>query len=266
MLGSGLFGRLRRSFEVLFAQEPIAPLISVVIPIYDRVEPLRESIESILGQTYRRFELLLVCDGSPAETLEVVEAYRHHPQVRIFIFPDNSGNAVRGRNLAIREAKGEYLAFQDSDDIAHPQRLARSLRHMTVHGADVVYGAWRVKLEDPSRAPHLKDGQLVLSPDCDYEQLRRVCVPCQSTVMARLAALRAVGGVKPKMRYLEDYELWMRLAYYGYKFKSVSRLLTTLRLHSSNLEAKYAKEFEHFRSIMEQEHRIISNPPDFLND
>ncbi len=215
----------------------VTPKISVVIPIYDRVEQLRESIESILQQTYESFELILVCDGSPDDTLNVVKQYEHHKKVRIFYFKNNSGNAVRGRNKAIKEAWGEFIAFQDSDDIAEPTRLERSLFFIEEYKADVVYGGWRAIVED--RNIDLANGQEVFSPDCDYEMLKEICVPCQSTVMARLSALREVGGLRDEMRYREDHELWLRLAYFGYKFKSIPHILTSLRLHSNNLELSF---------------------------
>ncbi len=161
---------------------PTPPLISVVIPIFDRTELLIESIESILRQTYQNFELILVCDGSPKETLEIVEHYeKTSPKVRAYYFKNNSGNAVRGRNKGIKEARGDYLAFQDSDDIAESDRLQNSLDTIVKFNADIVYGGWRA-LVDGTREIGIKDGQEIFRPDCDLNLLREVCVPCQSTV------------------------------------------------------------------------------------
>lgn len=228
-------------------------LVSVVIPIYDRVQELRESIESILAQTYDNIELILVCDGSPEETIKVVEEYRNNPKVVIYRYYNNSGNAVRGRNKAILEAKGKYLAFQDSDDIAEKTRIERSLHYLKEFNADVVYGGWRAKV-DGTRKIDLKDGQEVFSPDCDYDFLKEICVPCQSTVMAKIDALRDVGGLKTTMRYREDHELWLRLAYFGYKFKAIPEILTNLRLHENNLELQFKGNDEHWKELTMQEH------------
>ncbi len=235
-------------------------MVSVVIPIYDRTDVLRTSIESILNQTYQNLELILVCDGSPKATLDIVEKYRRNPKVRIYTYPDNSGNAVRGRNLAIREALGEYLAFQDSDDIAEPDRLALSVACMEQEHADVVYGGWRALIED-RKVEGLTNGQEVFSPDCDLEFLKKVCVPCQSTVMCRTAALRDVGGLKPDMRYREDHELWVRLAYYGYKFKAIQKVLTNLRLHGNNLELSFKDNDSHWADMVEKEYKTRGRLP-----
>ncbi|QOS81362.1 glycosyltransferase [Paenibacillus sp. JNUCC31] len=232
------------------------PQISVVIPVYDRTDVLRQSIDSILNQTYQNYELIIVCDGSPAETLKIVDEYVDHEKVRIFKYYNNSGNAVRGRNKAIREARGEFLAFQDSDDIAELNRLEISLNYINEFKADVVYGGWRA-LVDGSRMIDIKDGQEVLSPDCGYDELLKMCVPCQSTVMLRLDAVRAVGGLKTKMRYREDHELWLRMAYKGYKFKSIPLMLTNLRLHSNNLELSFKDDDNRWFNLMLEEHKNI---------
>lgn len=235
-------------------------MVSIVIPIYDRTEVLKESIDSILNQTYKNIELLLVCDGSPNETLEIVESYRHCKRVRIFKYNNNSGNAVRGRNKAIKEARGKYLAFQDSDDIAEPIRIEKSLQYMESFKADVVYGAWRAKV-DGTRDAGLTDGQEIISPECDYELLKKVCVPCQSTVMVRVDALRDAGGLKSIMRYREDHELWLRLAYLGYRFKAVPEVLTNLRIHENNLELKYKKNDEYWQRLTMKEHKVKAKLP-----
>ncbi|GEN35148.1 glycosyltransferase [Aneurinibacillus danicus] len=246
--------KILRDVDILKASSE--PLISVVIPIYDRTDVLVESIESILNQSFQDFELLLVCDGSPEETLKIVDSYRNHPKVRIFKFLNNSGNAVRGRNKAIKEARGKYLAFQDSDDIADLDRLALSLNYIEKYKVDVVYGGWRA-LIDGTRDIDIKDKQEIFSPDCDYEMLKEICVPCQSTVMAKVEALREVGGLKTTMKYREDHELWLRMAYKKYKFKAIPKILTNLRLHGNNLELKYKEEDRHWYNLMLEEHVII---------
>lgn len=234
----------RKRLMGIIARYRRTPLVSVVIPIYDRTDVLIESIESILRQTYQNFELLLVCDGSPPETLEIVQHYavKYPKKIRAFYFKNNSGNAVRGRNKAIKEAQGEYLAFQDSDDIAEPYRLEYSVKFIQESNADVIYGGWRALVDGSRHDIDIKNGQEFFSPDADFEMLKRICVPCQSTVMAKVSALRAVGGLNEQMRYREDHELWLRLAHRGYKFKSIPVVLTNLRLHQGNLEISLKKD------------------------
>lgn len=232
------------------------PLVTVGIPVYDRTDFLIQSIESILNQTYPNIEIIAVCDGSPPDTLEIVKRYERKNKIRAFYYKDNSGNAVRGRNKAIREAKGEFFAFQDSDDIATPKRIELSVACMNEYGADVVYGGWKA-LVDGTRIIDIKNGQEVFSPDCDIEMLKKICVPCQSTVMVRTAALRHVGGLKTEMKYREDHELWLRLAYFGYRFKSIQEILTNLRLHENNLELSFQDTDDKWFQLMQSEYKKV---------
>lgn len=236
-------------------------LITVVIPIYDRTWELKESIESILNQTYQNFELILVTDGSPAETVKVVEGYRNNPKVKIFHYYNNTGNAVRGRNKAIKESKGSYIAFQDSDDVAEKDRLEKSLSYIKKNEADVVYGGWRVILDGTRNDTGLKNKQEVFSPDCDYKTLKKNCIPCQGTVMVKKKALLDVGGLKPCMKYREDHELWARLSYFGFKFKSIPSILTNLRIHSGNNELVFKKDDNHWYDLMVSQHVLKEKIP-----
>jgi len=234
----------RRSAPPLALCQP--GLVSVIIPIHDRTHELSEAIESVRRQSYTNWELILVTDGSPPATMKVVDFYRDDPRIRIYPYLDKSGTAVRGRNRGIKEARGEYVAFLDSDDIAAPDRLAISVREMERGGHDVVYGAWTAKIDGSRRFDDLRDGQFVTSPPCDLQLLERSCVPCQSTVMVRRHALLDVGGLKPEMRYREDHELWMRLAYFGYRFGVIYENLVHLRLHAGNNELNFKRDDGHW--------------------
>lgn len=233
------------------------PLISVCIPLYDRTTMLQESITSILKQTYENFELLLVCDGSPPDTLQIIETYKSHPKIKIFKYKNNSGTAVRGRNRAIKEAQGEYFAFHDSDDIAECNRLERSVTYMKRYNVDVVYGSWRALVEE-DMGRGIKHNQVITCSDCNYEMLKTFCYLCQSTVMVKTEALKKVGGLKSVMRYREDHELWLRLAYHGYRFKSIPDVLTNLRLHHDNLEFTFKADDKKWFHMMQREHKCIN--------
>ena len=236
-------------------------LVSVIIPIYNRTWELREAIESILSQDYQNLELLLILDGSPRETREVVDQYRSDGRVRIFSFPTPSGNAVRPRNKGILEAKGRYVAFLDSDDVALPHRLSLSIRELESGGADVVYGAWIVALDGSRDIEGIHDGQLIKSPPCDFEMLRDLCVPSQSTVMVRKSALDAYGYLKSVMQYREDHELWARLALNGCKFSSIDQPLTRIRLHDGNNERAFKGNDRHWARLMKREYHVCGPRP-----
>ena len=220
------------------------PLFSFVIPVYDRTDLLRNCINSALAQTITDFEVIVVMDGSPAETIAVVEEFRHDPRVRAFSYPTSSGNAVRGRNKGIIEARGKYISFLDSDDIAATCRLELCMPFLEEDLADVIYGSWRASLDGSRKVAGIENGQVIESPSCDLEMLKEICVPCQSTVTVRRDLLRRVGLLDPEMKYREDHELWLRLAHHGARFHSIPEVLCTLRLHQGNNELNFVQQDE----------------------
>lgn len=243
-----------RYVEVPTYQPLDAPIATIVIPVYDRTDVLRVAINSALAQTLTAFEVIIVTDGSPPATMAVVNEFKSHPKVRIFSYPTSSGNAVRGRNKGILEARGRYVAFLDSDDIAAPDRLEVSIPVLE-GGADVVYGGWRALLDGSRVIDGLANGQEVYSPDCDLALLEKACVPCQSTVMVKREMLLISGFLKGRMEYREDHELWLRLAYHGAIFKSIPYVLADLRLHAGNNELNFKDKDAHWEALLREEYK-----------
>lgn len=104
-----------------------SPLVSVVLTTYNRADLISETIESILSQTFRNFELIVVDDGSTDNTEEVVRSYNDE---RVhYIKTDNWGGPAKPRNIGIKKAKGEYIAFCDDDDLWLPNKLEVQLKH-----------------------------------------------------------------------------------------------------------------------------------------
>ncbi|XOF33728.1 MAG: glycosyltransferase family 2 protein [Candidatus Electrothrix sp. YB6] len=215
------------------------PYFSVVLPIYDRTAKLREAIDSILQQSFVNFELLLICDGSPLATRAVVESYLDHPKVRTFFFQDNSGNPCRGRNKGIEMAKGRFVAFLDSDDIAMPDRLKRTLYHILARKADVIGGAIEYMTEG-EHGRGIRNGQIgFTSEDCTYDLLLQGNRLSICTVAVRKECLQRFGVFREEMRYREDHELWLRLAYHGCSFYNSPEVFARYRVHERNAELSY---------------------------
>lgn len=219
-----------------------APLFSVIIPIYDRTEELKEAIDSILAQSFRNFELILVCDGSPTPTKELVKSYGDHGQIRVFHFKHSSGNACRGRNKGIELAQGRYVAFLDSDDIAFRNRLERSLFYFLEKKVDVVGGAIEYLVPE-GELRGFTNGQVgFTSEQCTYALLKQGNRLSTCTVSVDRRVLVEFGSFREEMRYREDHELWLRLAYRGCRFYNSPELFAKYRIHSENAEQKYIEE------------------------
>lgn len=110
-------------------------MISVVIPAYNREGTIREAVESVLAQTWTDLEVIVVDDGSTDATADVVEAI---PDGRVRCIRRENGGACRARNAGIDAARGEYVAFQDSDDLWLPEKLEKQMQALEDSGAAIV--------------------------------------------------------------------------------------------------------------------------------
>lgn len=110
------------------------PLISVIIPTYNRAKLLKRSIVSVLNQTYKNIEVIVVDDGSTDDTKEMIR--KLNDKRIIYVFQNNSG-ACAARNNGIEHSNGEYISFQDSDDYWYPDKLISQYNNMCLHQSDI---------------------------------------------------------------------------------------------------------------------------------
>ena len=195
----------------------VAPLVSVILPTHDRAATLARAIQSVLQQTFRDFELIVVDDGSTDMTPMLLRRYAADKRVKVL------AGAWRGaavsRNLGLAVARGSYLAFQDSDDEWLPQKLERAIMALRDTGPETgVYycnmtrvspGGERVAFPAPAVVP----GRLIDEATVDYQVLG---IGIQSAVIKR-ECIEAVGGFDEMLPRFIDLDLFARLALrYGF--------------------------------------------------
>ena len=193
------------------------PLVSVVIPTYNRAGIIGATIQNVLDQSYRRIELIVVDDGSKDDTLAQLRKFGG--QIRI-IAQQNSGPAV-ARNRGARAAQGEFIAFQDSDDLWEPTKLARQVALlMNCESAPVcicntqmgiVDGKPWTAFEESCVRPRYAEGVWLNVS----EVLATRFLLFNQAAMIRRKAFEATGGFREDLRYLEDYDLPLRLSLLG---------------------------------------------------
>ena len=120
-------------------------LVSIVMPSYNTAGYIRESIESVLYQSYPYWELIIVDDCSTDNTDEIIKPYLTDDRIRYLKNEKNSGAAV-SRNYALREAKGKWIAFLDSDDLWHPEKLEKQIEFMISNGYKFTCTDYRIQL------------------------------------------------------------------------------------------------------------------------
>lgn len=192
------------------------PRVSIVTPFLDAGPFIAEAIESVLAQTSREWELLLVDDGSSDGSSDIARRYASQlpDRIRCLAHPGGGNRgASASRNLAIRHASGEYLAFLDADDVYLPRKLEEQVRILDeAEDADVLYAAteywhgWTGSIEDASRDwiwhPHgIELGRVVPPPRALTAFLRDGgTVPCMGSLLVRREAVLAAGGWEDSFR------------------------------------------------------------------
>jgi glycosyltransferase involved in cell wall biosynthesis len=194
-----------------------SPCISVVVPSYNRANVVHEAVQSILAQTYRVTDVIVVDDGSTDKTLEVLAQFGDRIRV---ISQVNAGPAA-ARNSGISLATGEYVAFLDSDDVWLPTKLERQVELMEKAGENVPCCICNIQMQWPDKAAYSFD-LAGLNPGPEEglwqnvpEVLATRPVLFNQGVLIRREALRRVGGFDEELWLLEDHDLSLRLALEG---------------------------------------------------
>lgn len=201
----------------------INALVSVVLPTYNRAHCLPRSIQSVLDQTYSQWELIIVDNYSTDNTDELVASYHDS---RIYLFKiRNDGVIAASRNKGLYIAKGEYVAFLDSDDWWHPEKLLESVRQLNA-GADIVYHDLYLisSLTGKKRFWKRAKTRQVRSP-VFYDLLIRGNALNNSSVVVKRKLMNLIVGFSedPFLVAVEDYDAWLRLAKHTSAFFRLSK-------------------------------------------
>lgn len=206
------------------------PAITVFIPAYNCAPYIGEAIDSILGQSFTDFELLIIDDGSTDGTCEVIERCTD-PRLRLLRNPENRGAAFTA-NRGFAEARGRYLARADADDIQAPDRLLLQWRLMESEPDLAVCSSYL-------QAFGVLDGLLRYpeNPEDIKCRLLFFCTLNQTTVTFRMEFIRAHGlRYNEQLRVAEDYDLWFRITHrYGGKIRNMPKPLALYRIHKQSL-------------------------------
>ncbi len=187
-------------------KNPPRPLVSVILPTYNRGWILKEAIDSVLKQRFADFELIVIDDGSTDATGRILEGYG--TRIKACFQPHRGVSAAR--NTGIRKASGRYLAFLDSDDLWLPEKLTAQVDYFSSNPTvpacqtDEIWIRKGVRV-NPKKI-HLK------SPEKLFERSLERCLVSPSAVMLRRWLLDAVGLFDESLPACEDYDLWLRVS------------------------------------------------------
>lgn len=191
-----------------------SPLVSVLMPVFDAERYVAGAVDSILGQTFKDFELLIVDDGSTDRSVEIMRTYARRDRRIRLTTRSNRGVSVT-RNELLRAAVGEFIAPMDADDVALPHRLEREVEFLAEHPDVVCVGASYRIIDQASRLIHRAFPVTQQDEEIQQLLLRGHCSLHQPTVMYRRAAALKAGGYDEQFQAAEDMDLWLRLGEIG---------------------------------------------------
>ena len=210
--------------------ENFNPLVSVVIPTYNHAAFLRKALQSVVDQTYKNLEVIVVNNFSTDETESIVSSFSDK-NISLINFR-NDGIIAAARNHGIQHANGEFVAFLDSDDIWYPSKIEECI-HALKSGADIACHGELWVLPNGSRR------EVMYGPEknATYKKLlsRGNCIST-STVVVQKSILQEINGFSEREDFVttEDYDCWMRIAQATDKFVFVRKVLGEYLLHEGN--------------------------------
>jgi len=223
------------------------PVVSVLMPAFNAEEYISAAIESILQQSFSNFELIILNDGSSDRTSQIIDEFTDN-RIRKIDNPRNQG-LVKARNQLVSAAKGSYIAFLDSDDIALPNRLQAQVDFLDRNQADICGGAYEAFYEASKKTKSSKERY----SDADIRALITIYSPlCNPAIMGRAVIFKKHPYQEGK-DYAEDYSLWAELALAGYRFGNLKERLITYRIHARQTsQVQNAKTSAIFEKSREQ--------------
>jgi glycosyltransferase involved in cell wall biosynthesis len=230
------------------------PKVSVIIPTYNRAGTLSECVESVLGQTFQDYELIVVDDGSTDDTREALERYRDKLH---YIYQENQGPS-RSRNRGISEARGELIAFLDSDDVWTPDKLEKTVPALEgdadagIIFTNVIFQGPGGEIVRVTEYGGLTQGQLR-----DMMMERTLIVTSSAVVRRRV--FEEIGVFDETLTYAEDWDMFYRIVR-KYPAKIVRDKLTIYRFSKNSMLANHEKREKLVQDTFTVLERIYSYP------
>lgn len=212
--------------------------VSVIMPTYNTdIEILKDSVESILRQTFRDFEFIIIDDGTTNGSDEYLKGLTDD-RIRIITNPQNIG-ITKSLNIGLGEARGKYIARMDADDISLPERFEEQFNYMEIHPDTVICGCW---VEDFGQTAILRKTHI---SDMDHYRIKMFFYypgPLHPTMFIRRETLSEYRIVyDERLRYSQDYALCVDLADHGV-IKILPKVLLQRRIHQKRISS------EHYRT------------------
>ena len=210
--------------------------VSVIIPFYKNYYYLKKAIRSVLKQTYRNFEIIIINDNLENEKNlpeKIYKEFKYFKKIKIINNKKNFGAGI-SRNKGIKLSIGKYVAFLDSDDLWHPNKLKKQLGFMVKNDIYISHTSYNI-IDKNNRKVGFREAKKL-----EYKQLLRSCDIGLSTVMIKKSLLKKNFFAKTKTK--EDYILWLKLSKKGVIFFALEETLTSWRKLNDSLSSSVIRK------------------------
>jgi glycosyltransferase involved in cell wall biosynthesis len=223
------------------------PKVSVVIPAYNAMAFLPETLKSVFRQTYQDFEVILVDDGSIDQINPWIQTITDS-RVK-YITQPNQGPAV-ARNNGIANARGMYIAFLDADDLWHPEKLAKQVKILDKSSEIGLVYSWVGSVDERGNITN-KIRKNYAEGNVWEKIIEHNIAECGSNPMVRRVCFEKVGKFEPEIAYAQDWQMWLKIAS-TFQFKVIKETLVYYRDHSRNRSKQIHLMEESFQAIVEE--------------
>jgi glycosyltransferase involved in cell wall biosynthesis len=216
------------------------PKVSVIIPTYNRADLLPRAIQSVINQTYKDWELLIIDDGSTDNTKEIVEGFIKKDSRIKYFYEENSGAPGRPKNFGIQKSNGKYIAFLDSDDEWLPEKLERQISVFKLDdNIGLVSCEAFIADQDGNIVDRIRMDQVPVGGVLPEILLKDFMFSCSSIVIPK-SVFEHIGlrDENPEIGIAEDREYELRIATNGYKFIVIHEPLFKYFVHGNNITRK----------------------------
>jgi glycosyltransferase involved in cell wall biosynthesis len=240
-------------------REPQGPLISVVMPCFEAERYVGEAVSSVLGQTHRNVDLIVVDDGSGDRSPAILaELARANPD-RMRVLHSEHVGPYPARNLALRQARGEYVAFLDADDWWLPETLEKLLGALSAHDADLAYCGWQNVGESIDSKPHVPPAYETDDPVAHF---MRSCPWPIHAALVRRTIVERLGGFSERRFASMDYDFWLRALGQTRRIVRVPEVLAFYRWHGGGQIS--AVKWRQVLDALEAQRRFVHQHPELV--
>lgn len=212
-----------------------SPLVSVVLAVYnERIDFLKVAVESVLAQSHRNLEFLIVDDSDEQRVVSYMENAAKRDDRVIYIHNQKKSSRTKARNIALKLAKGDYIAIVDSDDIQSVDRFAEQIAFLDANQDIGIVGTSLEKINEKGETLGIR--RYPVSPESIKKTMMLKNTVAQPSVMIRRQVLAELGCYDERFIKAEDYEMWMRAVGKGIKIANMAEPLVKYRI--SNVEKR----------------------------